>query len=250
MAYQRKRSPEVDRWARWQTLAAQLSALLMLVVMGVGVLLYADRYAPPQDLPWKPLSPAHPVGFATRAKLLRTQTDLDSCLDALGRGGVAIQRVADRTDPPRCPIAGAVLISGGVAPLRPAGAVLTCKLALPYAIWMRQQVQPAAEQLLGARVVGVDHYGSYACRNRYGLADTRLSEHATANALDVAGFRLSDGRTVSVLRDFRDPGPAGQFLRRVRDEGCSLFNTTLSPDYNAAHANHFHFDMGGALICR
>ncbi|MGB3930458.1 MAG: extensin family protein, partial [Sphingobium sp.] len=29
------------------------------------------------------------------------------------------------------------------------------------------------------------------------------------------------------------------------------FSTVLSPDYNAAHHDHFHFDMGGrGAFCR
>ena len=66
----------------------------------------------------------------------------------------------------------------------------------------------------------------------------------------MAGFKLANGETISVLRDWNDPGPKGVFLRRVRDGGCRVFVTVLSPDYNAAHANHFHLDMGGWRLCK
>ena len=33
-------------------------------------------------------------------------------------------------------------------------------------------------------------------------------------------------------------------------EFCRIFGAVLSPDYNAAHANHFHFDMGYWMTCR
>jgi hypothetical protein len=41
----------------------------------------------------------------------------------------------------------------------------------------------------------------------------------------------------------------------VRDGACRLFATTLSPDYNAAHADHLHLDQanrgaGGWRACR
>ena len=111
-------------------------------------------------------------------------------------------------------------------------------------------VQPAAIDTLGQAVVGIDHYGSYACRRIYGQEEGEVSEHASANAFDVAGFRLADGSTVSVERDWADPGPKGAFLRQVRDGGCRVFITVLSPDYNAAHANHFHLDMGGWPLCK
>jgi hypothetical protein len=84
----------------------------------------------------------------------------------------------------------------------------------------------------------------------YGAADTPVSQHATANALDVAAFRLSDGRTVRVREDWNDPGERGAFLHAVRDGACSVFAVTLSPDYNAAHHDHLHLDMGRGPFCR
>jgi len=77
----------------------------------------------------------------------------------------------------------------------------------------------------------------------YGRSEGDFSEHATANALDVAGFTLADGRSISVLRDWTGDGEDAQFLRAVRDGACDLFSTVLSPDYNAAHRDHFHFDQ-------
>ena len=69
------------------------------------------------------------------------------------------------------------------------------------------------------------------------------------NALDVAGFRLADGTVISVQQDWSDTGPKGRFLRTVRDGACKVFLTTLSPDYNAQHHDHFHLDMGGWAKC-
>jgi hypothetical protein len=122
-------------------------------------------------------------------------------------------------------------------------------MAAALAIWTRQSVQPAARAILGAQVVRIDHYGAYVCRRVYGQAEGRVSEHARAQALDVAAFHLSDGRTVSVLEHWTKGGPEAAFLHRVRDDGCKLFRVALSPDYNAAHANHLHFDMAPYRIC-
>ncbi len=41
-----------------------------------------------------------------------------------------------------------------------------------------------------------------------------------------------------------------RFLRAARDSLCQWFNVTLSPDYNADHADHFHVDMGWYRTCR
>ncbi|PTS74531.1 extensin, partial [Sphingomonas sp. HMWF008] len=81
------------------------------------------------------------------------------------------------------------------------------------------------------------------------------SEHSTADAVDIAAFVLADGRRISVLEDWRGNGPEATFLHRVRNGACRLFATTLSPDYNAAHANHLHLDQAvrggmGWTVCR
>ena len=73
---------------------------------------------------------------------------------------------------------------------------------------------------------------------------------ASQEALDVAAFRLADGRRIVLLDDWEGDDSAATFLRRVRDGACDVFGTTLGPDYNAAHANHFHLGMQGMSLCR
>jgi len=46
-----------------------------------------------------------------------------------------------------------------------------------------------------------------------------------------------------VLGDWNDADDDAAFLREVRSGACELFSTVLSPDYNAAHADHLHFDQ-------
>lgn len=124
---------------------------------------------------------------------------------------------------------------------------MTCPLAQNFAAWARYGVRPAARLYLGAEVVRIETYGTYACRNIIGNPNMagKKSEHAHANAVDVAGFVLADGRRVTVQNDWTGSGPEAQFLRVVHDSACKRFSTVLSPDYNAAHYNHFHLDMGG-----
>lgn len=107
-----------------------------------------------------------------------------------------------------------------------------------------------AERLLGARVARLNHCGSYACRNVANSENGRRSQHATANALDVAGFRLADGREVSVVRHWAEDGAKGRLLAEVHEAACSRFAAVLGPGYNAAHADHFHLDMGAFGLCR
>jgi hypothetical protein len=119
-------------------------------------------------------------------------------------------------------------------------------------LWRRESAAPAAREILGSDLARIEHLGAFSCRRMYGGADGPWSEHATANAIDIAAFVLADGRRISVLADWEESGPEAAFLRTVRDGACSSFATVLSPDYNAAHADHFHLDQDGrwVSVCR
>ena len=75
---------------------------------------------------------------------------------------------------------------------------MTCKLAAGLSRWVDTVLQPAAREVLGARIVRIIGASSYACRNIYNRAVGPLSEHATGNAVDIAGFVTTDGRTITV----------------------------------------------------
>jgi len=125
---------------------------------------------------------------------------------------------------------------------------MTCPLAATFAAWARYGVVPTAREFLGTEVVKIETFGTYACRDVRGTGGTiagKRSEHAHANAVDISAFVLADGRRISVLNDWYAGGPAAAFLRRVHESACKRFPTVLSPDYNAAHKDHFHFDMSG-----
>lgn len=87
---------------------------------------------------------------------------------------------------------------------------LTCGATVALARWEHLVVQPTASAVLGSKVVRIEHLGSYACRTIAGSASSqgRLSQHAHANALDIAAFDLSDGRRISVLRDWQAEPPS------------------------------------------
>ena len=132
---------------------------------------------------------------------------------------------------------------------------MTCPLAANFTDWARYAVRPAAKQYLGADVVRIETMGTFNCRNIYGGRSGKLSEHAFANAVDVSAFVLRDGRRVSVLTGWNGSSEERAFLRRLHQSACKRFGTVLGPDYNAAHANHFHFDMArsmrnGTSFCR
>lgn len=129
---------------------------------------------------------------------------------------------------------------------------MTCPVAVSLQFWINRIVEPAAADIMGQSGVSVTHFGTYSCRRIYGGDDGSWSEHATGNAIDISGFVLADGTSISVLNDWDGEGDKAKFLRRVRDESCAIFGTVLSPDYNAAHRDHFHFDQAARNfgVCR
>ena len=140
----------------------------------------------------------------------------------------------------------------GDYPLAPDTPPVTCPVAAALEIWRRDSVSPAARRIMGSELKRIEHLGAFSCRRMYGGSDGPWSEHATANAIDIAAFVLADGRRISVLKDWNGAGPEARFLRAVREGACGSFATVLSPDYNAAHADHFHLDQDDrwAGVCR
>ena len=127
---------------------------------------------------------------------------------------------------------------------------MTCPLAKNFAAWARYAVKPAGRQFFGQDVVKIETYGTYSCRNIYGGRSGRISQHAYSNAIDVAGFVLADGRRIMLDGGWNGDRASRDFLRALHKSACRRFGTVLSPDYNAAHYNHFHMDMSGNGYCR
>jgi hypothetical protein len=83
------------------------------------------------------------------------------------------------------------------------------------------------------------------CRNRNNAAAGFTSEHGFANAVDVTGFTLADGRTIAVEGDWLPAtAPEGRLLRLAHDAACAGFTTVLGPEANAEHRDHLHLDLG------
>jgi hypothetical protein len=178
---------------------------------------------------------------------------LQQCLSQLGATGASFALLPDRTFGGGCSNVGTVRLANlradtaqlALSNLGP----VTCNMATQFAGWARFGVDRAALQILGSRVARIETFGSYSCRTVAGTR--RMSGHALANAIDVSGFVLEDGRRVTVLADW-DGGTADErrFLRVVHASACKRFGTTLGPQYNAAHKNHLHLEADGADFCR
>ena len=270
---------------------------LLLIALLAWALLSGALRVPDRFNPFAPLRIDDTPNLLTRYKLDRASADRAACQEALAQAGMRLQRLDDRVTGEGCGFDNAVRISrSSVAVGEPFS--LSCRAALSLAMWERHTLQQAAQAHLGSPVARIEHFGSYSCRNLYGREGGRRSRHATADAFDVAGFVLEDGRRVRVLADWGGAGPPqaegdtanaaassereaeaaaasgadadapvsdaiaepepapepltadAAFLRAVRDGACRWFDAVLGPDYNAAHADHFHFDRGGGRICR
>ncbi|MCB9673972.1 MAG: extensin family protein [Alphaproteobacteria bacterium] len=92
------------------------------------------------------------------------------------------------------------------------------------------------------------HLGTYVCRTIAGT--TTLSRHAYGDAIDIAGFELADGTVYTLLDDWEHdtttpstPGGAWLYDAAYDWYDARYWNIILTPNYNAAHDNHFHVDL-------
>jgi hypothetical protein len=204
---------------------------------------------PPAAAPWVPLEVEEPPNFLTRYKLSQLSGDEELCGDVLADAAMTYKPVPDEATGPACGLFDAVTIERTASEVGEAFS-LTCRTAVSLALWEKHVVTPAAEQHLGSPVRRIEHFGSYACRNVYGRPNATRSRHATAEAFDVAGFVLADGRRIRVLGDWHDDTAEARFLHDVRDGACDFFDGVISPDHNEAHRDHLHLDRGPYRYCR
>lgn len=230
-------------------------AAYFIVLIGIVWGGYQALYHPQTPLPsgWNPVAPlavSDPVTPLTGWKLERAVATPETCFAALGTAA-QYQSTPDLETSAQCHIRGRLDLRGV------AGANMTtldtkCAIALRTAMWATHDLQPLAQELFGAPLTQIDHIGSYNCRRIRASSGTsdRWSTHATADAIDIAGFRMGDGTRLRLINDWNDPGAKGAFLRKARDTACGWFRVTLSPDYNRLHADHLHLQSRGRGLCR
>jgi hypothetical protein len=185
--------------------------------------------------------PSKPI--KNKGSFAQPSMELRQCLVKLQSQSVLFTPLPDQNFGGGCSARGSVKLLDIGVPATNLGA-MTCNLAANFAAWTRYGVQPAARLILGAEIEKIETFGTYNCRPIAGSG--KLSEHALSNAVDVSAFVLSDGRRITIEQGWNGDRQTRQFLEIVRASACKRFRTVLSPDYNAAHRDHFHFDMGGS----
>jgi hypothetical protein len=184
--------------------------------------------------------------WLTTTQLKLVDFEPENCRIALSRTGRAVAFRPSQGLGTSCERTSTILLSAlSSARLKPEET--RCSIAARLYMWEKHAVQPEALRIYGEPVAEILHFGSYNCRTIAG--SSWMSEHATANAFDISGFKLKSGKVISVLRDWPGASRESRFLRAVHKGACEWFNLTLSPDYNAAHKDHFHLDMGYIRGC-
>lgn len=228
-------------------------AIMLLFMLALDVM------KPWQLLPaaWNPLEPLalnQNMTPVVRWKLAGLTANSERCLAVLATAAadsLDYLPLKDYTPVETCPLSNVVRVKSTQVEFN-APFTLSCPLLVRWVMFEQQRLQPLALKHQGSNVTAIEHFGTFACRNVYGRETGRRSQHATASAFDVAAFHFEDGSVASVLRDWDNAkNPAGSlFLQEVHDAACSYFGTVLGPEYNQAHANHFHLDTSSFNLCR
>ncbi len=118
--------------------------------------------------------------------------------------------------------------------------VIDCAAAKAVNEWVDGAAVPALRGA-GGGLAALQVAGGYSCRTRNNQPDAKLSEHAQGKAVDVAGFKLRDGHSVSVQNGWSS-GRHGPALKQMHESACSTFGTVLGPNSDRFHRDHFHLD--------
>jgi hypothetical protein len=220
--------------------------------------LHAPGTAPMNDEDAQAFDPAQPTYVPNgRGQSSERMYENSPRLGAPNYGGpVGLQRdqsPSERPLPRLGPSRGDQTASIGPVGFKPA-ATLACPLVSALDRWITDAVQPAAMRWFNQPVAEIKQISAYSCRGMNGNPNSRISEHAFGNALDIAAFTLADGRRISVKDGWRGLPEEQGFLRDVHGAACQTFTTVLAPGSNIYHYDHIHVDLmrrsSGRVICQ
>jgi hypothetical protein len=128
-------------------------------------------------------------------------------------------------------------------------ATMRCTMAEAVSHWVRDEIAPVLAKP-GVSLRALDNYASYDCRGRNNIVGARTSEHGFANALDIRGVRLTDGK----FMEFTDRRVARDLREGLRKLTCGRFTTVLGPGSDGYHEDHIHVDLAerrnGYRLCQ
>lgn len=179
--------------------------------------------------------------------------DETACLERLSSLGVDFREINPIDPGGLCPVPAPLEVASlgsGVA-ITPK-AILNCRTAEAFALWVRDVVITAARTHLDSVPTEIAQASSYVCRPRNGDAEAKLSEHAKASAIDIGTIGFAN-RPPHIVETRASDEQEGRFAVAIREGACKYFTTVLGPGSDAAHADHLHLDIserrGGYRIC-
>lgn len=151
---------------------------------------------------------------------------------------------------PGCGAKSAVRVSSVAGVQLSKKSVMTCDMAKSLNRWVERDVEKAFGRR--NRVVSLRVAAHYSCRTRNNRPGARISEHGKGKAIDISGFTLEDGETITVLEGWQKRRTRRK-LRKIWKAACGPFGTVLGPDADRYHKDHFHLDVArhrGGAYCR
>jgi hypothetical protein len=172
----------------------------------------------------------------------------DDCRDQLARLGADFSVSEDIRGTGVCHVTKpvqlrSVMTSSGRVKL-PGTPLLNCAFAQQFVVWLSDVAAPLIAGAGGAKLSSLSTGTSYQCRTRNGDLSGKMSEHAFGNAVDIAGITLTDQRRIEITAVSDPLDRDHRLLAALRASACGYFSTVLGPGSDAAHASHFHFDLG------
>jgi hypothetical protein len=210
---------------------------------------------PPPLPPIRPPSSAEtqPGGGTTPAPqppiatpLAPQPADAAACLAELKANHIEAEIVAGPPAPlADCVIAEPVRLSSiglanGTAIDMPDRPILDCAFASTFTEFAQNLMAPLATAMLGSGIVALAT-GGYSCRSPIRLPSGSPNPHAKGIAIDLSAITLADRRRIAIGHEANSA--EALFVRTMRQAACGWFTTVLGPGANAAHAEHFHFDV-------
>jgi hypothetical protein len=119
----------------------------------------------------------------------------------------------------------------------PGHPILDCAFALTFTEFAQDLMAPLAAAILGSGIVALDT-GGYRCSSPIRLPSGNPNPHF---AIDLSAITLADRRRIAIGHEANSA--EALFVRTMRQAACGWFTTVLGPGTNAAHAEHFHFDV-------
>lgn len=202
-------------------------------------------------VPEGPARPADPTSGAKMASIppqAATSPGPSTCVQSLRTAKVTFEVMPASFGEAGCPLADPIRLQAVETPAGtvtfPEGPVFTCRFAQKFAQWVSDTGAPVVLAQTSKRLEKMATGPGYQCRRRNGDSSAKMSEHAAGDAVDITSMTIAGGTTIQMAEAINPASPSYPVLRALRTTACGYFTTVLGPGANAAHKEHYHFDLG------